>query len=44
MPQLLMLSVLRGLILTQPIIVTLFLSFSLLSRVAAKDKGNQNVY
>ena len=37
MPQL---SVLRGLIL----IVTIFLSFTQLSRVAAKDKGNQNVY
>ena len=34
-PQLLMLSVLPGLIL----IVTLFLSFSQLSRVSAKDKG-----
>ena len=39
-PQLLMLSVLPGLIL----IVTLFLGFGQLSRVSAKDKGNQNVY
>ena len=39
MPQLLMLSVLPGLIL----IVTLFLSFSQLSRVSAKDKGNRNL-
>ena len=38
-PQLLMLSVLPGLIL----IVTLFLSFSQLSRLSAKEKGNQNV-
>ena len=39
-PQLLMLSVLPGLI----EIGTLFLSFSQLSRASAKDKGNQNVY
>ena len=37
--QLLMLSVLPELIL----IVTLFFSFSQLSRVSANDKGNQNV-
>ena len=39
-PQLLVLLVLPGLIL----IVTLFLSFSQVSRVSAKDKGNEKVY
>ena len=39
-PQLLKFSVLPG----QILIVTLLLSFSQLSRVSAKNKGNQNVY